>query len=643
MVMNRKNLFLAGALTACTFQPAQAGLILSQWIGPNEGNWSVAASWSPASVPNNHDDIQYAVTIDNGSIVFLNQNTTISTLSVAAGNQLTINNSRRLEVSASDRGGIINNAGVIRIDAGASSTYLQPVGGLVSLTGGGTIELSDSPNNWIYRADASGSLVNVDNIIRGSGHLSWSSTPTPITNHALIIADQPTRLEVHPNSALFTNTGTMQAANGGTLRLNGGEYLNVDGVIEALAGSTVELNGNAIITGGVLDTADTGVIAVTNSTPRLVDLTQAGLLTINNNRTLQLEGVIHNTGTIQINANQSSTNLRLVGAVTLTGSGTIELSDSPNNSIYRADAIGSLVNVDNTIRGSGNLGSNNVPTDILNQGTIIADGNVALAIRGHSANGFRNEGFVEASGVGGITSSGANFTNAGQVLVNSSSSFTRVGNLTQTAGSTTVNGVLAVSSGSLLVQGGALKGSGQVSGQVNNTGGVVEPGASIGTLTINGSYTQTSDGALHIELGGGSARSNGHDQLVISGNASLDGALQLSLINTCKLAVGQEFVVLTSNALTGKFSAVEGPAGLHVIYDNQSVTVKVVEEICPADVSCDGLVNVDDLLAVIGTWGACADVPCSSTCVTDIAPPGGDCVVDVNDLLMVIANWGACQ
>ena len=171
----------------------------------------------------------------------------------------------------------------------------------------------------------------------------------------------------------------------------------------------------------------------------------------------------------------------------------------------------------------------------------------------------------------------------------------------------------------------------------------VEPGASIGTLTINGSYTQTSDGALHIELGGGSARSNGHDQLVISGNASLDGALQLLLVNTCKLPVGQEFVVLTSNALTGQFSAVEGLAGLHVIYDDQSVIVKVVEEICLADVSCDGLVNVDDLLAVIGTWGACTDVPCSSTCATDIAPPGGDCVVDVNDLLMVIANWGACQ
>ncbi|MCI0629246.1 MAG: hypothetical protein L0Y44_01155 [Phycisphaerales bacterium] len=59
---------------------------------------------------------------------------------------------------------------------------------------------------------------------------------------------------------------------------------------------------------------------------------------------------------------------------------------------------------------------------------------------------------------------------------------------------------------------------------------------------------------------------------------------------------------------------------------------------CPTDVSGDGVVNVDDLLAVISAWGSCPP----GSCPADIAPPGGDGVVNVDDLLAVISAWGAC-
>ena len=58
----------------------------------------------------------------------------------------------------------------------------------------------------------------------------------------------------------------------------------------------------------------------------------------------------------------------------------------------------------------------------------------------------------------------------------------------------------------------------------------------------------------------------------------------------------------------------------------------------PGDINCDGVVNVDDLLAVINAWGACPAPP--QACPADIAPPGGNGVVNVDDLLMVINNWG---
>jgi hypothetical protein len=59
---------------------------------------------------------------------------------------------------------------------------------------------------------------------------------------------------------------------------------------------------------------------------------------------------------------------------------------------------------------------------------------------------------------------------------------------------------------------------------------------------------------------------------------------------------------------------------------------------CPPDIvpsgGGDGLVNIDDLLAVISGWGSCPP-----TCPADIT---NDNVVNIDDLLAVITNWGTC-
>lgn len=60
-----------------------------------------------------------------------------------------------------------------------------------------------------------------------------------------------------------------------------------------------------------------------------------------------------------------------------------------------------------------------------------------------------------------------------------------------------------------------------------------------------------------------------------------------------------------------------------------SVLPPVVRE---GDVNGDGIVDVSDLLAVIGAWG-----PCGPPCPADL---NGDGAVNVSDLLTVIGNWG---
>jgi hypothetical protein len=56
--------------------------------------------------------------------------------------------------------------------------------------------------------------------------------------------------------------------------------------------------------------------------------------------------------------------------------------------------------------------------------------------------------------------------------------------------------------------------------------------------------------------------------------------------------------------------------------------------VIPGDVTGDGSVNVDDLLAVINAWGPCGS---SGNCPADLNDDGQ---VNVDDLLLVINNWG---
>jgi hypothetical protein len=61
---------------------------------------------------------------------------------------------------------------------------------------------------------------------------------------------------------------------------------------------------------------------------------------------------------------------------------------------------------------------------------------------------------------------------------------------------------------------------------------------------------------------------------------------------------------------------------------------------CDGDVDGSGVVNADDVVAVILAWGAC--VGCPPSCTADIYPFSGDCSVDSDDLVEVILSWGSC-
>ena len=69
---------------------------------------------------------------------------------------------------------------------------------------------------------------------------------------------------------------------------------------------------------------------------------------------------------------------------------------------------------------------------------------------------------------------------------------------------------------------------------------------------------------------------------------------------------------------------------------NDNGIIDCLESDCPADIDGDGLVTIEDLLDVIGSWGDCAD---PDNCPADLDGTGS---VDIEDLLAVISGWGAC-
>jgi len=84
--------------------------------------------------------------------------------------------------------------------------------------------------------------------------------------------------------------------------------------------------------------------------------------------------------------------------------------------------------------------------------------------------------------------------------------------------------------------------------------GVVAPGQSPGTLTIDGNYIQDPVGTLLIELGG-YAPGTDSDLLEITGTAQLDGGLGVSLWNGFTPSDGDEFDILKAGELSGMFDA----------------------------------------------------------------------------------------
>jgi uncharacterized repeat protein (TIGR01451 family) len=155
---------------------------------------------------------------------------------------------------------------------------------------------------------------------------------------------------------------------------------------------------------------------------------------------------------------------------------------------------------------------------------------------------FVNNGTLKKSAGAGAVQFAAPMANSGLVQIGAGT-LNFSGTYAQNAGTTEVQAGATLQTGMLSLNGGTLVGNGAIAGTVDNHA-IVSPGASPGTLTINGDYVQASNGELDIQIGGTTAGTD-YDQLLVSGNVTLAGTLSVSHINSFVPASGNTFQILT--------------------------------------------------------------------------------------------------
>ena len=183
---------------------------------------------------------------------------------------------------------------------------------------------------------------------------------------------------------------------------------------------------------------------------------------------------------------------------------------------------------------------------------------------------------------------------------------------------------------------------GQASGAGPYTGagtvyfeGDLRPGNSPGTVTFDGDVVLGTTSTTQIELGETS------DQLLVDGNASIDGDLNVELLGGFTPDHGDQFPVITAGTRDGEFDTIEGiqvaaDLTLAPIYDYADHIGLMLIAAAPGDANFDGIVDVADL-GILGANFNAADMQWNT------GDFNLDSMTDVADLGILGANWSASQ
>jgi fibronectin-binding autotransporter adhesin len=272
---------------------ASGGFVLPHGISLGLGGFVGLGVYSP-------------VTIDGGTLnteglgVMEAFSATLNGVTLSSGSTLTVVGPTALQ-------GTFTNHGTVEVP----DLNLAITGGNVSLTGGGTIVMSDA-----YFSGQSGGLTlnNVNNLIQGTGELGQNGMSLINLSAGVVNADVSGGTLLLDGGGLVTNHGLLEATNGGILEI-------IDNLNNA--GGTVIADGGLVLDNGA---------TVTNT--GTVDIRPSGALNIGAGAYVQtagetiVDGVLSTLPAVQLEGGVLTGTGTIVGSVDNTG-GIVRPGDAP--------------------------------------------------------------------------------------------------------------------------------------------------------------------------------------------------------------------------------------------------------------------------------------------------------------------------
>jgi hypothetical protein len=446
----------------------------------------------------------------------------------------------------------------------------------------------------------------------GTTFIDATTTPTSASGVVKILNGHTVTI----NAAVTIDQVVVEA--GGTLTQTATVTLN-DG-----SGDDLTVNGTWNWSFGIGNTARNGIIVIGNS--GIVNINGGNLTTnLTNNGTFNWGG----TGSIHISGSFFSPI-----PITITNNGTFNISGNPSAGNYIGDPFApsnssfinnGTINKNNTNNPSGGASSTMIFTGgtTTNSGTInISEGRLEmrggrlhnnnsivfsnLAILAFSSSNFENFINSSISGSGIITFATStlavattNLTIPNTIIpILSSSTISISSNRTMflnksmsILGTNTISGAGTLNISNL----GGLEGDGTTTLSVTNfvNSGIVKPaidGSSISPLTINTQQPLSANTTLNIRVKNNLGAGRGHGQLARAGNLTLAGTLTVSEVGTPPSG-SYTIVNLTSGTISGSFSTVNLPAGYSIQVNSTNIVITKAAGPCDTAITLQSPAN----------------------------------------------------
>jgi len=417
------------------------------------------------------------------------------------------------------------------------------------VTNAANITLSGSTSKIIDQSNGDGLANFATNASGGTFALATGrnfTTASNFTNNGTLNIGGGTKFAVGTNGAAnLTNFSGTTLTGGtyivaGTLQFNGANIVTNDASI-TLSGAAAKIEdqtgANALANFATNGTGSTFALASSAKFNTSGNFTNNGTLNV-------ATGTKFSTGVNGAsNLTNYATNTLTGGSYIATGTGQIQFNNEATTGGIKTNAASITLS---GATSTASLIDQNGANMLANFATNSSTGSFTL---------ISSRTFTTAAG----------FTNAGIMQISKTTTFTvgASGNYAQTGGATTVDGTLTVGTAAAVnISGGSLFGNGgTINGNVDLTGGTVNPGDglnAIGDFKVSGTYIQGSGGTLNIDLNGITPNTK-YDVLNITGAATLGGTLNFDLLAGFTPTVGQSFTVINYASETGAFTTVNLP------------------------------------------------------------------------------------